>query len=228
MTVKHLPDCRVRDHRLAGNETRSPTSALPCLADPLLAGRIKQPGRAMRSTRSVGCPRQRMSLLRRSDTVSMPPPMRGSRRDIQQRRGLPERHTALNCLAQRQASSRSELRSTVDLHPGPPSLMSSRRPTAWDETRMPPQPFTTYIGTSTSFGLGVQFGVQSPTNSAIWFGGPGGRWFRIWSVSPGRSEIGAHKNSYRAVGRVSGRRPAAQASQLTPSRFSKPMACVGA
>ncbi len=78
----------------------------------------------------------------------MPPTMRRRRRHVQHRCGLPERRPVLDCLTQRQPSRWSELRSTVDLHPGPPRVVSSRRPTAWEEARMPPQPFTTYVGTS--------------------------------------------------------------------------------
>jgi hypothetical protein len=148
MTVEHLPNRRVCDPRLASDQARTPASALSRITDPFLAGRVEQTWRTMRTTRPIDRPRQRMSLLYRSDTISMPPPMSCCRRDAQQSRGLPERHPTLNRLAQCQTPSWSELRSTVDLHPGPPRVVSLRRPTAWDEARMPPQPFTTCVGTS--------------------------------------------------------------------------------
>ena len=120
VAVKHLPDRRVWMTCLSSDQPRPPAGAPARLADPLLSRPIKEPRRAMRATAAIDRPRQRMSLLRRSDAISMPPAMGCRRRDAQRRRCLPERASLLDCLAQRQASCRSELRSTVDLHPGPP------------------------------------------------------------------------------------------------------------
>jgi len=127
-----------------------PAGVPPRLTDPLLRASVKEPGRARGTTGTISRPHQRASLSRQSVGIPMPPAVRRRRGDAHRGRGLPERRPPLDPLAQRQAPRGSELRSTVNLHPGPPRVVSSRRPTAWEEARMPPQPFTTYVGTSAS------------------------------------------------------------------------------
>ena len=67
-------------------------------------------------------------------------------------------HLACDCsraelgalMAEHEATGKSELRSTVHLHPGPPLGVSRRGPTASGEARMSSQSFTTCLGTSPS------------------------------------------------------------------------------
>src|ERR1035437_5036136 len=102
---------------LPRDQPRPPASVPPRLTDPLLSAGVQEARRATRTTRTISRPTQRVSLCRQSVGISTPPPVRGRRRDPRPRRGLPERHPTVDRLAQRQAPCRSELRSTVDLHP---------------------------------------------------------------------------------------------------------------
>ena len=76
-------------------------------------------------------------LLRASDATNDAP----SERD----RSRPQRTTLLDRSHQRNPSSQSELRVSVQQHPSPPLSVSPGRPTASKEGRIEPQPFTTSI-----------------------------------------------------------------------------------
>src|ERR1035437_547754 len=131
-------------------ESWPPPGVPPGLADPRLLDRVEQPRAAPRTAGAVEQPGSRGELIDAGIGASMPPAMSRRHRDTKAASGLPQRHPVQHRLRQRQRPSRSELCSTVNLHPGPPIELSSRRPTAWDEARMPPQPFTTSVGTSAS------------------------------------------------------------------------------
>jgi rifampin ADP-ribosylating transferase len=109
-------DPNVTDKKFPGN----PTSAQTHRADRFLRLSAQQPRRTMWAAGAVRRPRHRPSRLRTSNGITLPPTVRGRRRHVQAGRGLPERHPTLNRLTERQPPRRSELRSTVQLHPGPP------------------------------------------------------------------------------------------------------------
>ena len=150
MTMQHLPHRRVRVSGPAGHKPWSPPGVPPGFTDALLLDRVQQSRAAPRTAGTVEQPDTRSKLANAGIQPSMPPAMSCRHRDTEAASGLSQRHPIHHRLRQRQAPSRSELRSTVDLHPGPPRLVSFRRHTAWDEARMPPQPFTTSVGTSPS------------------------------------------------------------------------------
>src|SRR4051812_49943047 len=81
----------------------------------------------------------------------MPPAMGGGRRHAEGGGRRLLRHPARDRLGQREPAGRSELGSSVNVHPGPPWAVSRGRPTASGEARTSFQPFTTYVGGSPSY-----------------------------------------------------------------------------
>src|SRR4051794_26776960 len=81
----------------------------------------------------------------------MPPAVRRRRRDAEGGRGRLQRKTVLDRAHQREPAGQSELGVSVQQHPRPPLSVSPGRPTASKEGRIEPQPFTTYVGGTTSY-----------------------------------------------------------------------------
>jgi len=65
--------------------------------------------------------------------------------------GRLQRTPLLDSAHQREPTSQSELGISVQIHPSPPLSVSPARPTASKEGRIEPQPFTTSVGTTTSY-----------------------------------------------------------------------------
>src|SRR5207248_6807703 len=83
---------------------------------------------------------------------AMPPAVRRRRGDAEGGRGGLQRATLIDRAHQREAASQSELGVSVQIHPRPPLSVSPGRPTASKEGRIEPQPFTTSIGGTASYG----------------------------------------------------------------------------
>ena len=118
---EHLRDRRMRPTALASNQSWPPPGAPADRADPLLDLRVEQARHPLRPARAIEQPGVRAALCRTGQQAAMPPPVRRRRRDIESGRGRSQRRAPSNHLGQSKPASRSELRSRVNLHPGPPS-----------------------------------------------------------------------------------------------------------
>src|SRR5947209_8851193 len=151
VAVKHLPHRRVRLADRARDEARPPTGMTPAFADPLLQLSVEQPRASPRPARAIEQPAARTQLLLACGEPPMPPAMGGGGRHAEGGGRRLLRHPIRDRLRQREPTRRSELRSRVSPHPGPPWAVSRGRPTASGEARTSFQPFTTCVGSSPSY-----------------------------------------------------------------------------
>lgn len=102
----------------------APVGLLPRLQDRLLLLGAQRPRTTPRDRSTSAQARPRHTILLAGGLPPMPPPMRRCRRDVQRRRGGPQRRTPLNQPDQLQTPSQSELAPTV-FHVRLPSEMQS-------------------------------------------------------------------------------------------------------
>src|SRR5438132_6050406 len=135
VAAEHLPDRRVGLAGGAGDEPRSPAGMAAALADSLLELLVEQPRAAPRPARTVEQPGSRAELLLARLEPPVPPTVGGGGRHAEGGGRRLLRHPIRDRLGQREAAGRSELGSSVSMHPGPPWAVSRRRPTASGEAR---------------------------------------------------------------------------------------------
>jgi len=121
---------------LAGDQPWPPTRAAPGRADPLPLQRRQQPRHPVWPRGAILEAGERATLLERRGRPTSPPLTGGRRRDATTSRRSTTRKAALHLSDQRPPASESETSVTVKPHPGPPSTVSLRRPTASKEARM--------------------------------------------------------------------------------------------
>ena len=126
VTGKDLVDRRAGPVQQAGEATRAEVRALTCPADSLLLSWLEQPRRAARTRAAIRRPVSAGARFRGSVLPAMPPPMRRRDRDATRTRCRTERDTLPNKTNKGQPSGRSELRVSVNAHPGPPDCSSWR------------------------------------------------------------------------------------------------------
>src|SRR5215212_5175498 len=148
VTVKDLPDRRAGPAEQAREATRPQIRASAGIANAALLELVKAPRRASRARAAISRPCPRSASRRVGRTPAMPPAMRRGERDSTLFSRGPKRAPSLNQLNQSQPSSRSDLRVSVNTHPGPPVLASWRTPRDSGRARTSPQPFTTSAGSS--------------------------------------------------------------------------------
>ena len=119
---------RVRHPRLPGEQPWPPPGALPRLTDPPLGLGIGAPRRPARPAGRIERPRPRSPLLGRGLALADRPPMRRGRRHGEGGGRRPLRPALLTDQPDQLATaSRSELRISVNAHPGPPLEWISRK-----------------------------------------------------------------------------------------------------
>ena len=153
MPREHLPNRRVRLAGSACDQSRPPARRLANSADPRLHVRARASRLPVRPARSILQPSASATLLNRRPKPAMPPPMRRGHRDRTLNSGGPKRAPSLDQFNKGQPPGRSELRVSVNAHPGPPVCSSWRNRRASGRARTTPQTaFTTCTGRTPRYG----------------------------------------------------------------------------
>src|SRR5205807_6006196 len=150
VAAQHLVDGRVGVAGDARDQPRAPAGVLPDLADPLLLFGGEHARAAVRTARALRKAGERPALDGGGLEPAVPPAMGGRRRYVEGGRGRPQCHSVLDRQNECVASGKSEFRVTVPIHPGPPLVVSPRRPTASGRGPDVFQSFTRCVGTSPS------------------------------------------------------------------------------
>src|SRR4051794_2632829 len=131
--AEHLPDRRAGTPDEAGEPRRAQVRLAARAQDRLLLRRAQPPRLPMWTRRTISKRGERAATVE----PTVPPTMRGRRRDTEADRRLPERHPCLDREHQFATPGQSELRVSVQIHHGPPSGgVSWRTRTASKEGRM--------------------------------------------------------------------------------------------
>jgi hypothetical protein len=136
---EHLPDGGMGEAGRAGDQPRPPAGLAAAGTDPLGELGRQLLGRTAWPARTIEQARQRRPCFLVSFLPAVPPAMRRRRRDAEAGRGLLQRHSLGDGGNERETASESELRVTVQRHPGSSfEYRSLARPTASKEGRIEP------------------------------------------------------------------------------------------
>src|SRR6266508_1548897 len=125
VAAQHLRDRRVRVREFERQQPRPPAGAAPSGADPPLLADREQPWHPARAARPV-IEADACAPLLGARLAPAPRPATGRRRrDAEGGRGRPQRASLFDRTHERVATGQSELRVTVNLHPGPSSRSES-------------------------------------------------------------------------------------------------------
>src|SRR5262249_33744275 len=134
--AKHLRDRRVRMPQPHRQQPWPPAGTTTRRTDSPLRSQREQPRHPPWPARAIVQTHQRRTILLTRLTPPCRPSTRRRSRNVERGRRRPHRATVLDRTHQRVAASQSELRVTVNNHPGLLRIVSPRRPTASKEARM--------------------------------------------------------------------------------------------